>query len=318
MKKLIKTCVPGAVYHRGVKQLQRTCFNVRLRRRKIPLRYLLVMAPMRSGSSLLGHILAGNPAIGGWGEHHVGYETKSDLKALAYRVARVDTEFDLLRDQYAMDKLVWNYPVSDSVLNYPDVSCIFLMRDPVMMFNSAAGLGDVSSSHIKYQDPEVWMDYYRYRMRELRRLASRIDDPSRRLLLTYEELISNTDRVLPRLQQFLNVAEPFHERYRTTVRTGSLLYGDPSPGISSGRILRDSVHQPIRYRLPDVLAEEARCIQQEWVCFFGDSMQFAGVPAGERGSAFSVGRDVGVELPDLDVRRFLNEIESEPLDAACA
>ncbi len=177
---------------------------MQLSRRKSPLRYLFVLSPMRSGSSLLSHILASTPAVGGCGEHHVGYEKEFDLNTLAYRVSHNDLTFNLVRGQYVMDKLVWNYPICDQVLKNQNLYCIFLMRDPEMMSNSAAGLGDVSATHRKYQNPYVWMDYYRHRMNELKLLALRINDRARRLLLTYEELIGDAGRVLDCMQQFLD------------------------------------------------------------------------------------------------------------------
>ena len=58
----------------------------RIQFRESPYRILFVLSHMRSGSSLLTHILNSNPEIIGYGETHLDYESEKDFKALMFRV----------------------------------------------------------------------------------------------------------------------------------------------------------------------------------------------------------------------------------------
>lgn len=260
---LLKKVVPRQTRNLVMGKLNRFRLNRQLARREMPLRYLFVLSPMRAGSSLLGHVLTSNPGIIGYGENHVPYNCPSDLRELAYRTAHVQKDLDLSQKEYVMDKLVWNYPMADAVLRNKEARFIFLFRDPADLFNSAAGLGAVSSSHKKYQTPSVWMDYYRERLKVLQQQAVRVNDRGRCLILRYEDLLEKTESVLKQLQEFLGTAAPFSENYTTTERTGSLQYGDPSSNLRSGRILHGGQSAPRRFNLPAELEEEALRLQDE-------------------------------------------------------
>jgi len=48
-----------------------------------PYRILLILSHMRSGSSLLTHLLNSNPEIIGYGETHIQYASEQDFKKLS-------------------------------------------------------------------------------------------------------------------------------------------------------------------------------------------------------------------------------------------
>ena len=52
-------------------------------------RYIFILGHMRSGSSLLAHILADNAEVAGAGESHITYQTPRDLPKLILRTCEV-------------------------------------------------------------------------------------------------------------------------------------------------------------------------------------------------------------------------------------
>lgn len=262
IQEIIHTLRNGEFRDYCAEKVRRLRLRRRLMRRAEPLRYLFVLCPMRSGSSLLGHILTSNPAVGGYGEQHVSYTKEAALWKMVCRMTRADTGLDIRRVQYLMDKLAKNYPVSEEVLRREDTRYIFLLRDPSAQFNSAVRLGEVDSWHKRWADPAVWMDYFRERMKTLAQTAVVVNDRRRCLFLMYEDLLENTETVLRALQTFLETSEPFSENYTTRKQTGDLHYGDPSANLKSGKIQKKP-DVPFAHTLPPDLAEEACRIQEE-------------------------------------------------------
>ena len=219
----------------------RPSITKRLRQRHQPSKYLFVMAPARSGSSLLGHILYNHPEVTGYGESHVSYASQQDLNRLVFRTAAVLDNFDPTRYSYIADKLVWNYPISDSILQNQQIKFIFLLRDPAATYTSTV---KSFSGHESPGEVDKWIAYYRDRLSHLETLAMRINDTSRCLMLRYEDLLGDTDRTLESLQQFLGTTSPFSDSYTVVKHTSRLKYGDNSKSIQAGKILRKEFHKP--------------------------------------------------------------------------
>lgn len=246
-----------------VRQFRLWQFRTQLLCRKMPVQYLFVLSTMRSGSTLLAHLLNSHPDIGGYGESHTGYKNRRDLTDLLYRTTVKKHCFDVTRQRYVMDKLVLNYPISDRLLKRKELKFIFLLRDPARSFNSAAKLGEVSDGHKRWQDPSVWLAYYRERMESLGNTAKRIQDSQRCLIIRHKDLLGNTEAVLNSMQHFLDVDAPFSEKYNLTSQTGSLFYGDSSDNIKAGKILRDGMTAAPEFVLPPDISQEAYRIEDD-------------------------------------------------------
>lgn len=212
----------------------------RLSHRENPINYLFVISPMRSGSSLLTNILNGHPSIVGYGENHVSYSSPGDLSRLAARVSVLEPSFTG-SEEFIMDKMVWNYQISDEVLSAADSKFLFLFRDPADTFRSMGKLTDLdprSQVFKRLRDPKNALAYYQERLAEMAHLAERVNDPERCLLLEYESLLISTKSTLQTLEQFLGLDQPLSERYPVSRRTGNFRYGDGSPKIRAGKIIR--------------------------------------------------------------------------------
>jgi hypothetical protein len=245
------------------KRIRRRHFTFWLNRIPTSFQYLFVIAPMRSGSSLLVHILSSNPAIKGYGESHVGYNTNKDLIDLIIRTKKNTSGFHVKRLQYVMDKMVWNYPFSEELLLRKDMRFIFLLRDPAASYNSMAGLGKAYSVHTRYQDARTWFAYYKDRLAAITQLAEQIHDRERCIVLRYESLLEKTADVLDSMKQFLNTKEPFSENYILTRNTGAPQYGDSSATLKSGRILKGRNEAQREFILPDNIYQDVYQAQDD-------------------------------------------------------
>ena len=194
---------------------------------------LLVLSHMRSGSSLLHHILISHPEIIGYGERNAVYAAPQDFDRL--RVDVYAHRGQLLRcHRYVADQLNHNHLLaSDALLNHPQVRTIFLIREPSAAIASLVGvLGKFYTIHV-----DEAAAYYRERLATLVRYARCLQDRSRAFVLTYDDLVKTTEPTLQSLSTFLQLKTELTERYQRFAFTGQR--GDPSVLIYTGRILRD-------------------------------------------------------------------------------
>jgi|ERR1700690_1580100 len=193
---------------------------------------LLLLGHIRSGSTLLHHLLVSHPEIIGCGERKVRYQSSIDFDQL-----RVDVHLrrgQLLRwHRYVTDQVNHNdWLASEALLNHPQVRTIFLIREPCASVASMLSMTSVGG-----MTAEDAIRYYRDRLSTLSRYAQIIQEPARAFLLTYDDLIINTELTLQSLQCFLGLQTKLTDHYQTFNFTG--IRGDPSPHIHAGRILRD-------------------------------------------------------------------------------
>lgn len=211
-----------------------------LRGRVRPYRVLFILSHMRSGSSLLTHIVNANPAVIGYGETHVEYASTEDFNTLLQKVYWQTQDFSGLGDlknlrmdhAYVMDKVLHDKKfISEDFLHHDQVYALFLLREPARSLNSILDL----KPHWNEQDA---LDYYCGRLRTLARYAQLIDTPQRMMVVTYEQMLDQTAAALTTLQGFLQTPVPFSEEYQVLKTTGMKGVGDPKGNIKAGKIVR--------------------------------------------------------------------------------
>lgn len=193
-------------------------------------RYLFVIAHPRSGSTALSHVLQSHPDIVGFGEHHVSYDGLQDLDALATRNAFLARTPDTTH-RYTLDKIVWNHhELADAVVD--DAAChfVFLVREPIETLESYRRM-----FHDLPTD-ERRLESYRVRLDGMVSLAQRIADPTRMTMLTYDELVADTEATLRRLTDALDLEPPLRRDYELNHKSGQQSWGDPSPHLKAGTI----------------------------------------------------------------------------------
>jgi hypothetical protein len=230
---------------------------------------LLVVGHMRSGSSLLVHILASNPEIIGYGETHHRYRTPEDFADSAFEICR---SFGRLwpRERYLLDKVLHGYVgLTAPLLTARSTRTILLVRRPEEALRSILRKGGQ-----RIYTPEEALRYYADRLEEVQRLADSLGG-ERCILVRYDELVEDTDATLQRLSHFLRLAEPLREEYETMWSTGRPKIGDTSERIHQRRIVRQPSEHPTEF--PEPLMDVARDAYQRCVDGSRDRL---GLPAG--------------------------------------
>jgi hypothetical protein len=194
---------------------------------------LLLLGHMRSGSTLMLHLLMTNREVSAAGERGVAYASRADLARLAMAVRmKQGSPFRLLR--YVTDQVNHNHLTpSGELLQDRRVRILFLLRRPKPTIMSIVHL-------YRTYHPQSWsvpraVDYYVERLQGLRSLAEALHPAAYAALIEYETLTADPDQTLRALQSFLGLRHGFSRSYETHAFTGT--HGDPGPHIAAGRIL---------------------------------------------------------------------------------
>lgn len=205
--------------------------------RPSPHRFVFVLGHMRSGSSLLAHILASHPRFVGFGETHVRYDSHAKFEH-----AVLKTRFLLgrarLGDAFVVDQVNHNHLVPNSALaGEPVAGAVVVIREPERSLASILALFGSGGADDRGWTEADALAYYCERLRGLTASAEAVRDRCA-LLVRYEELVERTDHVLAAMRGFFGVAEAFSTTYKTHRKTGIGGFGDPSTNILSGRVVR--------------------------------------------------------------------------------
>ncbi len=199
--------------------------------RNRPYKVLFILSHMRSGSSLLTHILNSNPEIIGYGETHLKYTSEKDFKALMFKVYWNARDLKM-NHKYILDKVLHNNKfLKHQFLTSEQILGIFLIREPQRSLASMLEL----KPHWNEQDV---LNHYCYRLAKLEEYAKLINNKKRSLLITYEQILNNSESVFDSLKNFLETQAGFSEEYQLMQTTGQRYVGDWQGNINAGRIVR--------------------------------------------------------------------------------
>jgi hypothetical protein len=203
--------------------------NVALQRRKY--QYVFVLAHMRSGSTLLSHILTSHPDFVGAGETHTCYTTAADIKKLVPRTCELLRTVNL-DAKYVVDKITMDQYLTDKVLStLPIVGSLIIIRNPEAALKSIISL---------FQWKEAMaLDHYVSRLETLGRYGEILRD--RALFVEYDDLVDRPHETLAAITRFFKANPAFSSNYVRTKITGKM--GDPSSNIFEGRIFRTRDHE---------------------------------------------------------------------------
>jgi len=205
-----------------------------LNKRAKGVQWLFILGHMRTGSSLLVHILNSNPEILGYGETHLDYRGRGSLAKLHDHVCEQFERHDEFVDGntiYAMDKVLWPHIKNRSVLRVRPLKIIVIVRDP------ADALPSILSRDLdSIQTPEEALDYY---VRTIQRVGEELRACGRPfVLLTYSDLVNNTEDELKKITDYLDLDTPLIAEYEQMWSTGKPGIGDPSSNIREGKVTR--------------------------------------------------------------------------------
>ena len=191
-------------------------------------RYVFILGHMRSGSTLLSHILANHPNFVGAGETHLTYRTETDLPNLVLRTSEL-LHRPVLREKYIVDQVNHAYLTSEILTSMSIYKCIILIREPTATIKSMMSLSI-------WQEQEA-IEIYSRRLETLARYGATLG--TRAFLLQYDDLIDSTQRTLAALTAFFGLQTPLTSNYATHRMTKRIPgFGDPSENIKAGQIFR--------------------------------------------------------------------------------
>jgi hypothetical protein len=196
-------------------------------------RYVFILAHVRSGSTLLSHILSSHPEFIGAGETHISYRIPADLPKLVIKTCEF-LHRPILRETFVVDQINHQYVTDEVLLSEQVYKCLILIREPEATLKSMVNLG--------LWDEKQALELYVNRLEALGRYGLLLKD--RAALVEYDELIDHTEHTLAALTSFLSVDSPLTSNYATHRMTARVVgYGDPSDNIKTGQIVRTPDHQ---------------------------------------------------------------------------
>jgi hypothetical protein len=186
---------------------------------------------MRSGSTLLSHIVASHPDFMSAGETHTFYRVPADLKKLIPRTCELLRSVRL-KGTFVVDKITMDqYLSSETLALLPIQKCVILIRAPEPSLKSLIAYFGWSEA--------TALNHYVTRLATLTGYGKVLG--KRALFMEYDDLVDRSEEVLAALTRFFAVDPPFKNSYSKSKVTGKM--GDPSENIHYGRIVRTPGHR---------------------------------------------------------------------------
>lgn len=203
---------------------------------------------MRSGSTLLMHVLTDNANITGVGEQYIRYNSTDSLWSLIYNITLTNREIPSNEYCYC-DKILHNrLDQNASFFNRANIKSIFLLRQPEEVIRSLHFRKD----HFPHTDTVFASSHY-YQNR-MSRLIEHIDrcNPDQGTYVTYDGLTRHTEESLSRITRFLDLSEPLKKEYQVKWHTGKPGVGDPGPKIRQGEIKAPDSNKYSSIEIPEI------------------------------------------------------------------
>lgn len=194
--------------------------------------WLFVLGHMRSGSSLLVHLLNSNPEVLGYGETPIRYAGRRsfvDLHDHVHDQFEAHDEPPGRRYRYVMEKILWPHVRPGDWLRKVPLSVIVIVRRPEATLPSMLSR-DIDGVHT----PKEALSYYVERLQHVQEMLQEYG--SSFVLLTCTDLTERTDDTLRHISEYLGLDERLAPTYDTMWSTGESGIGDPSDNIKEGRV----------------------------------------------------------------------------------
>lgn len=196
------------------------------------MKWLFILGHMRSGSSLLVHLLNSNPEVLGYGETPIRYWGRWSFVELHDHVHdKFETHGEPpgSKYRYVMDKILWPHIGNRELLTQVPLNIVVIVRTPKEALPSILGLGLEN-----IQTPKQALTYYEERLEQMREILSTYDSPF--VLTTYGDLTDQTDEALLEITKYLALDEKLTPTYETMWSTGKSGIGDPSDRIEAKQV----------------------------------------------------------------------------------
>lgn len=198
------------------------------------------LSHMRAGTTALSNVLCSHPAISGYGEAHIRYDSEVALGRLVVN--------HTVRGQhkagatYLHDKILHDRYTSPTTCRFFASRAIFIVREPLATVESIRRLFAAVGGD-EYPDDLSAAQYYVDRIGHLLDLWNRFPE-SQRIAFRAEEVLGSPDRVLGRLSSFLRLSAPLVNSYVSSTASRREGAGDPLVSGRHSRILPGSPKPP--------------------------------------------------------------------------
>lgn len=193
------------------------------------------MGHMRSYSTLLSHILGSHPQISGYVEMHQDYKNRFDLLKLKIKIGVHLNEKKL--NNFLLDKILHDHlALNPNILKRENVHIIFLIRNPEDTINSILNMSNYKTFLTWQHDISRVINYYIRRIQTIKNIATYTLNDA--YFLEAENLIKYPEKTLSLLTKSFDLQTPLQKEYKIFKYTGFPRYGDSSPYILKGEIVK--------------------------------------------------------------------------------
>lgn len=215
---------------------------------------VFILGHMRSGSSMLTHVLWSHPEIVGIGELHRQYADRKTLNDLTIWMQWYNRR-KLKQARFVLDKLLHERLLpKPQLLRDLNIRCIFLTREPVSSIKSMA----MRLKTLRfYQRPDLSAEYYDNRLRQLMEYADIIEH-DQGVFLDYTDLVERTDASLALLSEWLGLKQPLSPHYENDPKAKPWSRSDSSEHIDKGVIYKAATEYDVE--LPPEMIERSRSV----------------------------------------------------------
>ncbi len=226
-------------------------YSLALKTRK-PYEHIHILSHMRSGSTLLTHLLISNPDVCGYGETHVAYDNQRALTMVTTKILYMLRLFPLPgNERFILDKTLHNHLLKQENIRFlsgEQSHVIFLIREPIGVVASLTGYLEFSN--------EAAINYYTSRLQAIELYVNELSKQKPCSAFTYDQIINNTKGTFSLLEKQLDLKTPLSENYQLVRTTGQKGIGDASSNIYRGTILRNRQ----KTDLPNLSDEELKYV----------------------------------------------------------
>jgi hypothetical protein len=189
---------------------------------------------MRSGSSLLTHLIASSKEVYAYGETHTTYHCDESFNDLICKIRLTLKALIGFKDRKIyLDKVLHNSLLridNISLIKDMNAKIIFLLRSPKDTVNSLIKTFSM--------EPEKAFNYYNHRLNYLNDLTSLTDSYPHTYYLNYEDLVEKTDDQLHALTSYLKLKEKINNYYKMLPKAGKGGVGDIGKNIFKGVVIK--------------------------------------------------------------------------------
>lgn len=203
-----------------------------------PSNHLLLISHMRANTTLIGHLIGSHDEFSGYYEMHIGYYSWKSL--VNQKIVFHQSHRSSPVTKFYFDKILHSeHYIEHDVMKKSNVNVMFTIREPQETIASIVKLYRKQHPNDDFTSVDYAARYYIERLCEIAEIAKKlVDDDIPYFYYDAATVVENTEILLNKIARYLNVDKSFPLKYKTFTKTGEKIYGDSSPYIFSGKVVK--------------------------------------------------------------------------------